>query len=116
MADNRNEKQISSGAKDIKQIRENYEQLNGYKLENTNEIDMMTYLAYLIPRTDHFQHPKLLFNKIVFRNNHVIKQIIIVARKETVKISFTELCMLVNTHRHIPKKKKVSIKYYRKKG
>ena len=50
----RNEKEISSGAKDVKQVRENYEQLNGYKLENTNEIDMMTYLPYLIPRTDHF--------------------------------------------------------------
>ena len=43
----RNEKKVSSNAEDIKQIRENYGQLNVYKFENINEMNTVAYPAHL---------------------------------------------------------------------
>lgn len=54
ITNSRNEKEISSVAEDVKQIREIYEQLNAYKFENVNEMDMVAHLACLIPRANPF--------------------------------------------------------------
>lgn len=54
ITNSRNEKEISSVAEDVKQISEIYEQLNAYKFENVNEMDMVAHLACLIPRANPF--------------------------------------------------------------